>query len=141
MPPLHGPGASGSNSRSPRAGTTAAKQNQFPPYPGLCLQNTLRPGSIPGLGRSPGEGNGNLLQYSRLDNPKDRGVWRATVQGVAEPNTTEMSSHHVLVWTSSGSSCFVLSMPLELSIFFSNLGKLSGIISSNKFSAPSFLSF
>ena len=54
---------------------------------------------------------------------------------------TEMSSHHVLVWTSSGSSCFVLSMPLELSISFSNLGKLSGIISSNKFSAPSFLSF
>ena len=33
------------------------------------------PGSIPGLGRSPGEGNGNLLQYSCLENPMDRGAW------------------------------------------------------------------
>ena len=32
-------------------------------------------GSIPGLGRSPGEGNGNLLQYSCLENPMDRGAW------------------------------------------------------------------
>ena len=36
-------------------------------------------GSIPGLGRSPGKGNGNLLQYSCLENPMDRGAWRATV--------------------------------------------------------------
>ena len=35
--------------------------------------------SIPGLGRSPGEGNGNPLQYSCLGNPMDRGTWRATV--------------------------------------------------------------
>ena len=40
-------------------------------------------GSIPGLGRSPGEGNGNPLQYSCLENPADRGAWRATVHGVA----------------------------------------------------------
>ena len=40
-------------------------------------------GSIPGLGRSPGEGNGNPLQYSCLENPMDRGVWWATVHGVA----------------------------------------------------------
>ena len=40
------------------------------------------PGSIPGLGRSPGEGNGNPLQYSCLENPKDRGAWQATVHGV-----------------------------------------------------------
>ena len=40
------------------------------------------PGSIPGLGRSPGEGNGNPLQYSCLENPMDRGTWRATVHGV-----------------------------------------------------------
>ena len=39
-------------------------------------------GSIPGLGRSPGEGNGNLLQYPCLENPMDRGTWRATVHGV-----------------------------------------------------------
>ena len=38
-------------------------------------------GSIPGLGRFPGEGNGNPLQYSRLENPKDRGAWQATVHG------------------------------------------------------------
>ena len=38
---------------------------------------------IPGLGRSPGEGNGTPLQYSCLDNPMDRGSWRATVHGVA----------------------------------------------------------
>ena len=39
-------------------------------------------GSIPGLGRSPGEGNGNPLQYSCLGNPMDRGEWQATVHGV-----------------------------------------------------------
>ena len=41
-------------------------------------------GSIPGLGRSPGEGNGNTLQYSCLGNPMDRGAWRATVRGVTK---------------------------------------------------------
>ena len=40
--------------------------------------------SIPGSGRSPGEGNGNPLQYSCLGNPMDRGVWQATVHGVAK---------------------------------------------------------
>ena len=39
-------------------------------------------GSISGLGRSPGEGNGNPLQYSCLGNPMDRGAWRAIVHGV-----------------------------------------------------------
>jgi len=41
-------------------------------------------GSIPGLGISPGEGNGNPLQYSCLENPVDRGAWWATVHGVAK---------------------------------------------------------
>ena len=40
-------------------------------------------GSVPGLGRSPGEGNGNPLQHSCLENPMDRGAWWATVHGVA----------------------------------------------------------
>ena len=40
--------------------------------------------SIPGSGRSPGEGNGNSLQYSCLENPMDRGVWQATVHRVTE---------------------------------------------------------
>ena len=39
---------------------------------------------IPELGRSPGEGNGNPLQYSCLENPMDRGAWHVTVHGVAE---------------------------------------------------------
>ena len=39
-------------------------------------------GSIPGLERSPGGGHGNTLQYSCLENPMDRGAWRATVHGV-----------------------------------------------------------
>ena len=41
------------------------------------------PGLIPGLEGSPGEGNGNALQYSCLENPMDRGAWQATVHGVA----------------------------------------------------------
>ena len=44
-------------------------------------------GSIPGLGRSPGERNGNPLQHSFLGNPVDRGAWRATVHGVAKSQT------------------------------------------------------
>ena len=39
--------------------------------------NAGNPGSIPGLGKSPGEQNGNLLQYSCLENPMNRGAWRA----------------------------------------------------------------
>ena len=46
-------------------------------------------GSIPGLGQSPGEGNGNPPQYSCLENSMDRGAWRATVHGAPkESNTT-----------------------------------------------------
>ena len=45
-------------------------------------------GSIPGLGRSPGEGNGNPLQYSCLGNPMGRGAWQATVHSVAESDRT-----------------------------------------------------
>ena len=44
-------------------------------------------GSIPGLGRSLGEGNGNPLQYSCLENPADKEVWRATVHGVPKSRT------------------------------------------------------
>ena len=51
--------------------------------------NAGDPGSIPGSGRSPAEGNGNPLQYSHLENPSDRGAWRAIVHGVSEMDTTE----------------------------------------------------
>ena len=54
---------------------------------------------IPGLGRSPGGGHGNPLQYSCLENPMDRGAWRATVHGVAkESYMTEATEHaHIYV--------------------------------------------
>ena len=56
-------------------------------------------GSIPGLGRSPGEGNGNPLQYSCLENPMDRGAWWATVHGV-EKSQTRLSNFISLHFTS-----------------------------------------
>ena len=51
--------------------------------------NAGDPGSIPGSERSPGEGNGNPLHYSCLENSMDRGAWQATVHGVTELNTAE----------------------------------------------------
>ena len=47
---------------------------------------------IPGSGRSPGGGHGNLLQYSCLENPMDRGAWRATVHGIGLQSQTRLSS-------------------------------------------------
>ena len=60
------------------------------------------PGSIPGLGRCPGEGNGNPLQYSCLGNPMDRGAWRATAHGVAKSQT----------WLSTHAYTLCFSLPL-----------------------------
>ena len=48
-------------------------------------------GSIPGLGRSPGGGHGNPLQYSCLENPMDRGVWWVWSMGCKESDTTEVT--------------------------------------------------
>ena len=61
-------------------------------------------GSIPGLGRSPGGGNGNLLQYSCLENPMDRRTWWARVPADAESDmTNELRTHiqHILPRLSS----------------------------------------
>ena len=52
-------------------------------------EDTRDVGSIPGLGRSPGVGNDNLLQYSCLENSMGRGVWWPRVHGVAESDTAE----------------------------------------------------
>ena len=52
----------------------------------VCLK-CGRPSSFAGLGRSPGEGNGNQLQYSCLENPMDREVWQTTVHGIAKSRT------------------------------------------------------
>ena len=63
-------------------------QNYFKGSPGCSVGKKSAcsagdPGSILGSGRSPGEGNGNSLQYSCLETPMDRGAWRATVHGIA----------------------------------------------------------
>ena len=60
---------------------------------GSAVKNspTGDPGLIPELGRSPGKGNGNPLQYSCLENPTDRGAWRATVHGVTK-SWTQLSN-------------------------------------------------
>ena len=62
--------------------------------------NAGDPGSIPGLGRSPGEGNGNPLQYSCLENPMERGAWRATVHRVTKSRTRLSDLHtHTHIYT------------------------------------------
>ena len=50
-------------------------------------------GSVPGSGRSSGGGHGNLLEYSCLENPTDRGAWQVTVQRVAKSAMTEVAEH------------------------------------------------
>ena len=64
--------------------------------------NAGDPGSIPRLGRSPGEGNGNPLQYSCLENLMDGGAWWATVHGVAK-SWTRLSDFTSLHFTSNAS--------------------------------------
>ena len=57
--------------------------------PSAKTGNIRNIGSIPESGRFPGEGNGNPLQYSCLENPMNRGAWQATAHGVAELDVTE----------------------------------------------------
>ena len=54
---------------------------------GFSSQSVGDPGSTPGTGRSPGEENGNSLQYSCLENPMGVGAWQATVYAVAKSRT------------------------------------------------------
>ena len=60
-------------------------------------------GSIPGSGRSPGEGHSNPLQYSCLQNPMDRGAWRAIVHGAAK-SRTQLSDFQSLTHAYTGAS-------------------------------------
>ena len=55
----------------------------------MCIRYLMS--LIPGLGRSPGEGNGKLLQYSCLVNPMDRGAWQTVIHGVAK-SWTQLSN-------------------------------------------------
>ena len=73
-----------------------------------CIAQDL--GSIPGSGRSPGEAHGNSLQYSCLENPMDRGAWRATVWGRKESDTAARlgtSTQQPYTVSCSGSQSFV----------------------------------
>ena len=69
--------------RSPRASQVVLVIKNLP----ANARDLRDVGTIPELGRSPGEGHGNPLQYSCLENPMDRGVWWATVHGVAKSQT------------------------------------------------------
>ena len=85
-------------------------------YPGLCCTSGKEPayqcgrhrdtGSIPGSGKSSGEGNGYPLQYSCLGNPKDRGAWWATVYGVAKSCT---HTQDILFSEDTGANCSTIS--------------------------------
>ena len=55
-------------------------------------------GLIPGLGRSPGEGNGNLVLYSCLENPMDRGTWWATVHGISKRHDWVPNISHFILF-------------------------------------------
>ena len=73
--------------------------------------NARDPGSIPGLGRSPGEGNGDPLQYSCLENSMDRGAWRATVYGLPIVDMTERLTH-----ASFHLACCLYTFPYHISV-------------------------
>jgi len=62
-------------------------------FPGSSSCSAGDPGSVPGLGISPGEGNSKSLQYPFLENPLDRGAWWAAVHGVTESHMTEGLTH------------------------------------------------
>ena len=78
----------------------------------ICRAGVL--GSIPGWGRSPGEGSGNPLQYSCLKNPMDRRVWWASIHGVTESGTTNMDILIILITLVS----WTLYLPMHLGEIF-----------------------
>ena len=78
--------------------------------------NAGDPGSIPGLGRSSGEGNGNPLQYSYRENPMDGADCQATARGIAESYTTERPT--LYLWQKSILPITrLLALPLNCTLF------------------------
>ena len=75
--------------------------------------NVGGPGLVPRSGSSPGEVNGNSLQYSCLENPMDRGAWGAKVHGVAK-SWTWLSNWHLAIWTFVGKLMSLLSNMLSI---------------------------
>ena len=69
--------------------------------------NVGDPGLIPGLGRSPGEGNGTRLQYSCLENPMDGGAWWATVHEVAKSQTRLSNFTHSFTHSEHSTICII----------------------------------
>ena len=90
--------------------------------------NVGDPGSIPRSGRSPGEGNGNPLQYSCLENPMDRGGWWATVRGVAELDTTEhLPPHFTFSYLNKSEMRMCFGIAIDQPQFLHNLVYRKGI--------------
>ena len=90
----------------------------FRDFPGgsdgkASVYNVGDPGSVLGLGRSPGEGNGNPLQYSCLEKPMDREAWYATVHGIAKSQTRLSNFTLSILW-------HCLSLGLEWKLTFSS---------------------
>ena len=84
-------------------------------------------GSIPGLGRSPGEGNGNPLLYSCLENPMDRGAWQATVHGITKSQTWLSNFHNLLYQDFAIASIDSQISPMYFSILFSTFQQLASL--------------
>ena len=99
--------------------------------------NAGEPGSVPGSGRSPGEGNSNPLQYSCLENSMDRGAWEATVHGVGK-SWTRLSDY---TFTFIGTECLtcleqqahglknkpIFCQTTEVSVFFCRKSKFAHV--------------
>ena len=102
--------------------------------PACQCRRRKRHGLIPGLGRSPGGGHGNPLQCSCLENPMDRGAWRATVHRITELDTTEETWHTTLLGkfpqrreTGTGTRVAVASQHFSfLKVMMSNEGRPRG---------------
>ena len=76
------------------------------------MGNVGDPGWIPGFGRSPGGGHGNPFQYSCLENPMDRGAWRATVHGVTK-NRTQLSDLRLPEYLTANCLCTLGHFPVS----------------------------